>query len=89
MLHGVAEVDEANRKREEKEIIISYMEELNKHFSVYSIEYIDTHRTYQHWSVGLNMIIKKDGVTMRLNSDEIQQVVKALPKTVGGVLDCD
>ena len=39
---------------------------------------------YVHWSEGLKMIIIKDGVTMRLNSEEIEQVVKALPRTVGG-----
>jgi hypothetical protein len=30
------------------------------------------------------MYITKDGVTMKLNSEEIQQLVKALPETVGG-----
>jgi hypothetical protein len=40
--------------------------------------------TYVHWSEGLKMFIIKDGVTMRLNSEEIQQLVKALPRTVGG-----
>jgi hypothetical protein len=40
--------------------------------------------TYVHWSEGLKMVIIKDGVTMRLNSEEIQQLVKALPRTVGG-----
>jgi len=39
---------------------------------------------YAHWSEGLKMVIIKDGVTMRLNSEEIQQIVKALPRTVGG-----
>ena len=40
---------------------------------------------YVHWSEGLKMIIIKDGVTMRLNSEEIEQLVKALPRTVGGI----
>jgi hypothetical protein len=39
---------------------------------------------YAHWSEGLKMIIIKDGVTMRLNSEEIEQLVKALPRTVDG-----
>jgi hypothetical protein len=39
---------------------------------------------YTHWSDGLKMIIIKNGVTMRLNSEEIEQLVKALPRTVGG-----
>jgi hypothetical protein len=30
------------------------------------------------------MYIVKDGVTMKLNSDEVNTLVKALPSTVGG-----
>lgn len=39
---------------------------------------------YCHWSEGLNMIIEKNGVTIKLNSEEIQQIVKSLPRTIGG-----
>lgn len=39
---------------------------------------------YTHWSEGLTMYITKDGVTMALSSEEIEQVVKCLPKTMGG-----
>ena len=38
---------------------------------------------YCHWSEGLNMIITKDGVTLTLNGEEIQQLVKCLPRTIG------
>lgn len=59
--------------------------DVSKRFSLISYSIIDTSGSvYVHWSEGLNMIIEKDGVTMKLNSDEIQQIVKALPRTVGG-----
>ena len=38
---------------------------------------------YCHWSEGLNMIITKDGVTLTLNGEEIQQLVRCLPRTIG------
>jgi hypothetical protein len=38
---------------------------------------------YCHWSEGLNMIITKDGVTLTLNGEEIQQLVRCLPRTLG------
>ena len=41
-------------------------------------------KMYTHWSKGLTMYIVKDGVTVRLNSEEIQQLVKSLPRTIGG-----
>lgn len=39
---------------------------------------------YCHWSEGLKMIIIKDGVKLNLNSEEIQELVSALPRTMGG-----
>lgn len=48
----------------------------------YSIDKGDNKLAYVHWSEGLNMVITKDGVTIILNSDEIQQVVKCLPRTI-------
>ena len=58
---------------------------VSKRFSVNSYSIINTSGSmYMHWSEGLNMIIEKDGVVMKLNSDEIQEIVKALPRTVGG-----
>jgi len=38
---------------------------------------------YCHWSEGLNMIIAKDGVTLTLNGEEIRQLVRCLPRTLG------
>jgi hypothetical protein len=49
------------------------------------LEVVDKDTTgYVHWAEGLTVYIVKDGVTMKLNSEEIKQVVKALPETVGG-----
>ena len=56
----------------------------NKKFSVYILETLDENDGYVHWSKGLTMYIEKDGVIMKLNSDEIKQLVKALPRTIGG-----
>ena len=54
-------------------------------FQVYALEVVDTDTTgYMHWAEGLTLYIVKDGVTMKLNSEEIKQVAKALPETVGG-----
>jgi hypothetical protein len=54
-------------------------------FQVYALEIVDTDTTgYVHWAEGLTLYIVKDGVTMKLNSEEIKQVAKALPETVGG-----
>ena len=54
-------------------------------FSVHTYSLISENTPmYTHWSDGLKMIIIKNGVTMRLNSEEIEQLVKALPRTVGG-----
>jgi len=33
---------------------------------------------------GLTMYIVKDGVTIKLNSEEVEQLVKELPQTMGG-----
>ena len=55
-------------------------------FSVHSYSLIDMDNAdkWVHWSKGLNMIIKKNGVTIKLNEDEIKQLVKCLPRTFGG-----
>ena len=53
-------------------------------FQVYALEVVDKDTTgYVHWAEGLTLYIIKDGVTMKLNSEEIKLVVKALPETVG------
>jgi len=53
-------------------------------FSVVSYSLLDKDENWSHWSKGLNIIIEKDGVTLTLNSEEIQQLVKTLPRTFGG-----
>jgi hypothetical protein len=53
-------------------------------FNVATYSLLDKDVKYCHWSEGLNMIIEKNGVTIRLNSEEIQQIVKSLPRTFGG-----
>ena len=53
-------------------------------FDVISYSLVDENTQYCHWAKGLNMIIKKNGVTIKLNSEEIQKLVKSLPKTLGG-----
>lgn len=59
--------------------------DISKYFSVHTYSIINEDSPmYAHWSEGLKMIIVKDGVTLKLNSEEIEQLVKALPRTVGG-----
>ena len=53
-------------------------------FNVATYSLLDKDEKYCHWSEGLNMIIEKDGVTVKLNSEEIRQIVKSLPRTMGG-----
>ena len=53
-------------------------------FDVTTYSLLDKNAKYCHWSEGLNMIIEKNGVTIKLNSEEIQQIVKSLPRTLGG-----
>jgi hypothetical protein len=56
-----------------------------KEFKVFTLQTVEEGtKNYVHWSEGLSMYITKDGVTIKLDSEEIQQVVKALPRTVGG-----
>ncbi|MFA5753517.1 MAG: hypothetical protein WC910_10660 [Bacteroidales bacterium] len=50
--------------------------------ATYSIEE-DGVSGYCDWSEGLNMIIVKDGVTLTLNGEEIRQLVRCLPRTLG------
>lgn len=58
---------------------------VSKLFSVHTYSIIkEDSPMYAHWSERLKMIIMKDGVKLKLNSEEIEQLVKALPRTVGG-----
>lgn len=55
-------------------------------FSVHSYSMIDMDNAdkWVHWSKGLKMIIEKNGVTIKLEEDEVRQLVKCLPRTFGG-----
>jgi hypothetical protein len=53
-------------------------------FNVATYSLLDGDAKYCHWSEGLHMIIEKNGVILKLNSQEIQQIVKSLPRTIGG-----
>lgn len=54
-------------------------------FSVYSYTIVtEDMPTYCHWSEGLNTIIEKDGVSIKLNGEELKQLVASLPRTIGG-----
>lgn len=44
----------------------------------------DTKSKYTHWSDGLEMYIQKDGKSIKLDSEEIEELVKTLPRTIGG-----
>lgn len=56
-----------------------------KIINVYTITYpTETNKGYSHWSDGLVMYIQKNGKTIKLNSEEIQDLVKSLPRTMGG-----
>ena len=39
---------------------------------------------YSHWSKGLKMVLEKDGVVMKLESEDIKKIVKSLPRTIEG-----
>lgn len=60
--------------------------EKNQPFSAVSVVKLEATEAnkYTHWSEGLTIYISKDGVNMTLNSEEIEQVIKCLPKTMGG-----
>ena len=59
--------------------------DVTKRFSVHTYSFLtDKTPDYTHWADGLNMLIEKDGVSIKLNSKEIQELVKALPRTRGG-----
>jgi hypothetical protein len=59
------------------------MENSKNNFKVYAVTTI-SEPGYTHWADGLTLYIAKNGVTMKLNSEEVEQLVKALPQTIGG-----
>lgn len=50
----------------------------------FSVVTVDTSSGWTHWSDGLSMYITKNGSTIKLEPDEIFQLVKSLPRTFGG-----
>jgi hypothetical protein len=69
---------------EELEKINKEMEDNKNDFQVYTLIMEEDEAGYTHWAEGLSMYIVKDGVTMKLDGNEVQQLVKALPRTIGG-----
>jgi hypothetical protein len=69
---------------EELEKINKEMEDNKNDFQVYTLIMEEDEAGYTHWAEGLSMYIVKDGVTMKLDGNEVQQLVKALPSTIGG-----
>lgn len=58
---------------------------MDNNFEVYTTTILENNsQQYVHWSEGLKMYIIKNGVTIILNPEEIEQLVKSLPRTVGG-----
>ena len=58
----------------------------NEKFSVITYSLIEgkSKLNYVHWSDGLKMIIAKNRLVIELNSEEIEELVKSLPRTLGG-----
>ena len=58
----------------------------DKDFNVFTYEIYDKDQMgkYVHWAEGLKMVIKKGDTKIELDSEEIQQLVKSLPRTIGG-----
>jgi len=55
-------------------------------FSVYTLTDVSNQEkwSYAHWSKGLTMFIKKGDISITLSSEEIIELVKSLPRTIGG-----
>lgn len=63
---------------------------MSENFEVYTVTEVNEDRSlYTEWYKGLEMYIRKEEngvqVSLKLNSEEIQQIVKTLPRTLGGV----
>lgn len=64
----------------------SQSKSLDQDFSVVTYTILDENsKGFMHWSEGLYMIITKDGVTIKLQEEEIEKLVKSLPRTFGGI----
>ena len=60
------------------------MDKSKDNFNVFTFTKYNKKVMYTHWSKGLTMIISKNGIEIRLNSKEVQELVNSLPKTIGG-----
>jgi len=61
------------------------MKTLKTAFLVYTFDEITEENapTYTHWTDGLTMVVEKNGVKIELVGDEIEKLVKTLPRTFG------
>ena len=78
---GLTNSKKLNKMKQLNETITPTSTEFNV-FS-YSICNTDGLFEYSHWTEGLKMIIIKNGITIELEPDEIQQLVNTLPRTFG------
>jgi len=52
--------------------------------SVVTYSPLNGNEKYSHWSKDLTMIISKGDVSITLKGDEIREIIKSLPRTIGG-----
>jgi hypothetical protein len=75
---------------ESETIIKKYQNELTKqknNFEVITYSTISQeslNKFYSSWSDGIKMIIRKGDVYIELNQEEVETLVKSLPRTFGG-----
>lgn len=84
ILAGSKKCGGCGRTRPGVKYVRATLDNKTKEFYVYTVT-TNTSLEYTHWSDGLSMYIIKDGIEIKLDSEEIQQLVKALPRTIGGV----
>ena len=59
--------------------------DVSESFNVGTYTIIDENtKMYSHWADGLKMVIEKNGISIKLDENEIQDIVKSLPRTIGG-----
>ena len=69
-------------KRQKEQLILPLVSSSFK-VGAYSL-YKTGESEYCHWSKGLKMVIEKDGVIMKLEGEEIENIARSLPRTFGG-----
>ena len=61
------------------------LNETKEKLDVLCVENImDNKQLYCHWSKDLTIYLKKGNVSMSLTGEEVQQIIKCLPRTIGG-----